>query len=220
MKKLLLLILLTFSISSIAEIRCGGNIWTVQVSITPIDSHQVIITKYACTKGGEFIDGQFYEDGKPSKPIENGNVMYLFAAQVIDSNDNIVEDFIGGGDELSIVDTPKDFPFLTFLSSYYAANFSHTYLLYSTFPTFKKIAEIRDPLNIWQANNKQGSERIIDGFYKDSDGSFLLDRLTTEHNEADVWPPIADLETFKISESGILSLGIRDFDINTYQRLE
>ena len=220
MKKLLLLILLTLSLPSVSEIRCGGDIWTVQVSITPIDRHQVIITKYACTKGGEFIDGQFYEDGKPSKPIENGNVMYLFAAQVIDSNDNIVEDFIGGGDELSIVDTPKDFPFLTFLSSYYAANFSHTYLLYSTFPTFKKIAEIKDPLNIWQANNKQGSERIIDGFYQDSDGNFLLDRLTTEHNEADVWPPIADLETFKISESGILSLGIRDFDINTYQRLE
>ena len=29
-----------------------------------------------------------------------------------------------------------------------------------------------------------------------------------------------DLETFKISESGIVSLGIRDFDTNNYQRLE
>lgn len=220
MKKLLLLILLTLSLPSVSEIRCGGDIWTVQVSITLIDRYQVIITKYACTKGGEFIDGQFYEDGKPSKPIEHGNVSYAFAAQVIDSNDNIVEDFIGGGDELSIVDTPEGFPFLTFLSSYYAANFSHTYLLYSTFPTFKKIAEITDPLNMWQANNKQGSERVIDGFYQDSDGNFLLDRLTTEHNEADVWPPKSDLETFKISESGIVSLGIRDFDINNYQRLE
>jgi hypothetical protein len=220
MKKLLLLILLTLSLPSVSEIRCGGDIWTVQVSITSIDRHQVIITKYACTKGGEFIDGQFYEDGKPSKPIEHGNVGYAFAAQVIDSNDNIVEDFIGGGNELSIVDTPEGFPFLTFLSSYYAANFSHTYLFYSTFPTFKKIAEITDPLNMWQANNKQGSERVIDGFYQDSDGNFLLDRLTTEHNEADVWPPKSDLETFKISESGIVSLGIRDFDINNYQRLE
>jgi len=220
MKKLLLLILLTLSLPSVSEIRCGGDIWTVQVSITLIDRYQVIITKYACTKGGEFIDGQFYEDGKLSKPIEHGNVGYAFAAQVIDSNDNIVEDFIGGGDELSIVDTPEGFPFLTFLSSYYAANFSHTYLFYSTFPTFKKIAEITDPLNMWQANNKQGSERVIDGFYQDSDGNFLLDRLTTEHNEADVWPPKSDLETFKISESGIVSLGIRDFDINNYQRLE
>ena len=24
--------------------------------------------KHACTKGGEYIDGQFYENGKPSKP--------------------------------------------------------------------------------------------------------------------------------------------------------
>ncbi len=220
MRKIPLLALLCLSFSSIAEIRCGGNLWTVQISITPIDSHQIIITKHACTKGGEFIDGQFYEDGKPSKARENYNVEYSFSGQVIDSKNNIVEDFIGGGDQLSIVDTPEGFPFLTLLSSFYAANYSHTYLLYSTFPTFNKVAEIRDPLNMWQANNKKGSERIIDGYYKDSNGNFLIDRLTTEHNEADVWPLKSDLETFKIVEDGIISLGIRDFNISTYQKLE
>ena len=217
MRKIFVIVLSCLSFSGFA---CGGDLWPVQISITPIDNHQVIITKYACTKGGEFIDGQFYENGKPSKLIEHSNVDYFFAGQIIDNNDNIIEDFIGGGDELSIVDVPEGFPFLTLLSSFYAANYSHTYLLYSTFPTFKKIAEISDPLNMWQANNKKGSERIIDGFYIDRNGSFLIDRLTTEHNEAGVWPPKSDLETFKIDEFGVTSMGIRDFDIENYKRLE
>ena len=50
------------------KISCGGTLWNIQEDITSIDNYQVIITKHACTKGGEYIDGQFYENGKPSKP--------------------------------------------------------------------------------------------------------------------------------------------------------
>ncbi len=140
----------------------------------------MIITKHACTKGGEYIDGQFYEDGKPSKPYP-GMEGYSYSGQITDFDNNIVVDFIGGGDELSIVDTPDGFPLLTILSSFYgASNTSHTYLLYSTSPVFKKIGEITQPLNEYQVNNGKGSERIVDGFYKDSNGNFLIDRLTTE----------------------------------------
>ena len=190
MKKLLFLFLLfTFNISSYADVisiaqnRCGGQLWTVQISITPIDSYRVVITKYACTKGGEYINGQFYEDGKPSTPWK-GEEGYSFAGQIIDSNDNIVEDFIGGGDELSIVDTPEGFPLLTLLSTAYGAtNTWHTYHLYSTSPVLKKIGEITQPLNMYQVTNGNGSEREVDGFYQDSDGNFLIDRLTTEGTE-------------------------------------
>ena len=69
-KKFLLLTLLSLSFSSFAEIRCGGNLWTLQEVITPIDSYQVIITKYACTRYGEYIDGQLYENGKPVTPLK------------------------------------------------------------------------------------------------------------------------------------------------------
>ena len=96
MRKIFVIVLSCLSFSGFA---CGGNLWPVQISITPIDNHQVIITKYACTKGGEFIDGQFYENGKPSKLIEHSNVDYFFAGQIIDNNENIIEDFIGGGEE-------------------------------------------------------------------------------------------------------------------------
>ena len=97
---------------SLAWNQCGGQLWKVQISITPIDSYRVVITKYACTKGGEYIDGQFYEDGKPSKPYP-GMEGYSYSGQITDSDNNVVVDFIGGGDELSIVDTPEGFPLLT-----------------------------------------------------------------------------------------------------------
>ena len=226
MKKLLLLLLLSLGFTSYADVinyvkkQCGGELWTLQSTITPIDSYRVIITKFACTKGGEYIDGQFYEDGKPSTPWK-GEEGYSFAGQIIDNNDNIVVDFIGGGDELSVVDTPEGFPLLTILSSFYAANFSHTYLLYSTSPVLKKIGEITNPLTEYQVTKGEGSERIVDGFYQDSDGNFLIDRLTTEHTELenfDYWNRWR-LETLKLVDGNMVSMGIRDYPEN-YKRLE
>jgi hypothetical protein len=222
MKKLLLLTLLTLSFSSFAEIRCGGDLWTLQEVITPIDSYQVTITKHACTKGGEYIDGQFYEDGKPSKPYP-GMEGYSYSGQITDSNNNVIVDFIGGGKELSIVDTPEGFPLLTLLSSFYgASNNSHTYLLYSTSTVFKKIAVITQPLNEYQVNNRKGSERIVDGFYIDHDGNFLIDRLTTEGTELGSCNACQEwnVETLKLVDGNMVSMGIRDYDISNYQRLK
>jgi len=207
---------------SLAWNQCGGQLWKVQISITPIDSYRVIITKYACTKGGEYIDGQFYEDGKPSTPWK-GLEGYSFAGQIIDSNDNIVEDFIGGRDVLSIVDTPEGFPLLTLLSTAYGAtNTWHTYHLYSTSPVLKKIGEITQPLNMYQVTNGNGSEREVDGFYKDSNGNFLIDRLTTEgtelgkSNASQEW----NVETLKLVDGELVSMGLRDYDFENYQRLK
>ena len=205
---------------SLAWNQCGGQLWKVQISITPIDSYRVVITKYACTKGGEYIDGQFYEDGKPSKPYP-GMEGYSYSGQIIDSNDNIVEDFIGGGDELSMVDTPEGFPLLTILSSFYgASNVSHTYLLYSTSPELKKITEITQPLNMYQVTNGNGSVREVDGFYQDSDGNFLIDRLTTEGTELGKCNACQEwkLETLKLVDGIMVSMGIRDYPEN-YTRL-
>ena len=212
-----------FNYQELTEVQCGGDLWTVQISITPIDSYRVVITKYACTKGGEYIDGQFYENGKLSVPIKDGNVGYSFAGQIIDSNDNIVVDFMGDGDELSVVNTPEGFPLLTILSSFYgASNTSHTYLLYSTFPELKKVGEITQPLNEYQVTNGNGSERIVDGFYQDSDGNFLIDRLTTEGTELGKCNACQEwrLETLKLVDGNMVSMGIRDYDFNNYQRLE
>jgi hypothetical protein len=224
MKKLLLFTLLTLSFSSFAEIRCGGDLWNIQEVVTQHDSYQVTITKYACTKGGEFIDGQFYDEyGKPTTPIEHWHADYSFSGQIIDSDNNVVVDFIGGGNELTVVDTPDGFPLLTILSSFYgASNTSHTYLLYSTSPELKKIGEITQPLNMYQVTNGNGSERIVDGFYQDSDGNFLIDRLTTKGTELGKCNACQEwkLERLKLVDGNMVSMGIRDFDFNKYQRLD
>ena len=193
--------------------RCGGDLWNLQEVVTQHNNYKVIITKHACTKGGEYRDGQFYEDGKPSKPYP-GMEGYSYSGQIIDSNDNIVIDFIGGGDELSVVDTPEGFPLLTILSSFYgASNVSHTYLLYSTSPVLKKITEITQPLNMYQVTNGNGSVREVDGFYQDSDGNFLIDRLTTEGTELGKCNACQEwkLETLKLVDGNMVSMGIRDY---------
>ena len=200
------------------KISCGGTLWNIQEDITPIDNYQVIITKHACTKGGEYIDGQFYENGKPSKPYP-GMEGYSYSGQITDSDNNVV---IGGGDELSIVDTPEGFPLLTILSSFYgASNTSHTYLLYSTSPELKKITEITQPLNMYQVTNRNGSEREVDGFYQDSDGNFLIDRLTTEGTELGKCNACQEwrLETLKLVDVNMVSMGIIDFDLANYKRM-
>ena len=203
------------------KINCGGTLWNIQEDITPIDNYQVIITKHACTKGGEYIEGQFYENGKPSKPYP-GMEGYSYSGQITDSDNNVVIDFIGGGDELSIVNTPEGFPHLTMLSSFYgASNTSHTYLLYSTTPVLKKIAEITQPLNMYQVTNRNGSEREVDGFYQDSDGNFLIDRLTTEGTELGRCNACQEwrLETLKLVDGNMVSMGIRDSDLANYKRM-
>jgi hypothetical protein len=203
------------------KISCGGTLWNIQEDITLIDNYQVIITKHACTKGGEYIDGQFYENGKPSKPYP-GMEGYSYSGQITDSDNNVVIDFIGGGDELSIVNTPEGFPHLTMLSSFYgASNTSHTYLLYSTTPVLKKIAEITQPLNMYQVTNGNGSEREVDGFYQDSDGNFLIDRLTTEGTELGKCNACQEwrLETLKLVDGNMVSMGIGDSNLANYKRM-
>jgi hypothetical protein len=123
--------------------------------------------------------------------------------------------------ELSIVDTPEGFPLLTILSSFYgASNVSHTYLLYSTSPELKKITEITHPLNMYQVTNGNGSERKVGGFYQDSDGNFVIDRLTTEGTELGKCNACQEwrLETLKLIDGDMMSMGIKDFDITNYKR--
>ena len=224
MKKLLLIILLTLSFSSVSEVRCGGDLWNLQEVVSQHDSYKIMITKHACTKGGEFIDGQFYDEyGKPVTPIEHYHADYSYSGQITDSDNNLVVDFIGGGDELSVVDTPEGFPLLTILSSFYgASNVSHTYFLYSTSPELKKVGEITQPLNEYQVTNGNGSERIVDGFYQDSDGNFLIDRLTTEGTELGKCNACQEwrLETLKLVDGNMVSMGIRDVNFHNYQRIK
>ena len=206
-----------------AQNQCGGNLWVVEISITPVDDYRALITKYACTKGGAFIDGQFYEGGEPAELIEHGNVDYSYAGQIIDADNRIVEDHVGAGDALSIAKLPNGFPHLAFaVSRWGASNTYHSYVIYATFPKLRQIAIIERPLNEFQANRKKGREREVEGFYQNDDGDFLIDRLTTEgaelgsSNASQKW----NVETLKLVGDRFISVNIRDYNINTYAKFK
>ena len=66
---------------------------------------------------------------------------------------------------------------------------------------------------MYQANNGNGSVRVVDGFYQDSDGNFLIDRLTTEGTELGNCNACQEwrLETLKLFDGNMVSMGIRDY---------
>ena len=148
-------------------------------------------------------------------------------AVIRDNLGNIAADHIGNwgpgneyyADEVSIATTPNGFPHQVILTSVYGgSNTSHTYHIYSTSPTLKKIGKVTQPLNKYQTTKGNGSEREVVGFYEDK-GVFLIDRLTTEGTElgkcnaCQSW----NVETLKVVESRLASVGTRKFNINDFK---
>ena len=208
---------------SVVEEQCGANLWEVEISIKKVDDYRVVITKYACTRGGKIINGIFYEYGEQVKLEDGYNVDFSYVGQIIDENNKIVEDHVGAGDELSIDEVSSGFPHLAFIISRWgASNNYHSYVIYSTFPKLKKIAVIERPLNKYQANKRQGSERSVDGFYVNHNGDFLIDRLVNQSkdgsssNASRKW----NVETLKLIGDSFKSVSIRDYDVRTYEPLK
>ena len=208
---------------SVAEEQCGANLWEIEISVKKVDDYRVVITKYACTRGGKIINGIFYEYGEQVKLDDGYNVDFSYVGQIIDENNKIVENHVGAGDKLSIDEVPSGFPHLAFVVSRWgASNNYHSYVIYSTLPKLKKIAVIERPLNKYQANKRKGSERSVDGFYRNDNGDFLIDRLVNQSvdgsssNASRKW----NVETLKLVGDDFKSVSIRDYDIQTYQRLK
>jgi len=174
----------------------------VKTSNTTSDNYTFRITDYLCTT-------DYY---KGENIIEQG-------IEVLDSSNRVIEKQ-DGYDKVEVVNTPTNFPYQVILTSLYGgSNISHTYHIYSTTPTLKKIGEVDRPVNQWQANKRNGSEKEVVGFYE-RDGVFLIDRMTIEGTEVgkcnacQKW----NVETLKVTDSGLVSLGLREFNINTYHR--
>ena len=208
---------------SVAEEQCGANLWEMEISIKKVDDYRVVITKYACTRGGKIINGIFYEYGEQVKLEDGYNVDFSYVGQIIDENNKIVEDHVGAGDELSIDEVSSGFPHLAFIISRWgASNNYHSYVIYSTFPKLKKIAVIERPLNKYQANKRKGSERSVDGFYINDNGDFLIDRLVNQSKDGSSSNASRNfnVETLKLIGDSFKSVSIRDYDVRTYERLK
>lgn len=151
-------------------------------------------------------------------------------AVIRDADNNIVVNHIGNwswrddslnyADEVSVVTTPDGFPYQVILTSVYgSSNISHTYHIYATTPSLKLIGKVTQPLNKYQTTKGNGSEREVVGFYK-SNGVFLIDRLTTKGTELGRCNACQDwnVETLRLTDEGLISQGLREFNINTYNR--
>ncbi|MEO1942703.1 MAG: hypothetical protein ABGY11_00230 [Candidatus Thioglobus sp.] len=147
-----------------------------------------------------------------------------------DINNNIVVNRIGNWgsdneyypDEASVVSTPKGFPYDVILTSAYgASNISHTYHIYSTTPTLKKVGEITQPLNKYQTTKGSGSEREVVGFYEDK-GLFLIDRMTTEGTElgrcnaCQEW----NVETLVLGNNTLVPVDLKPYSLSRYKPFE
>ena len=150
-------------------------------------------------------------------------------AVIRDSNNNIVVDHIGSwgnygddllyADEVSIVNIPTGFPYEVILTSVYgASNTSHTYHIYSTTPTLKKIGEVNSPVNKYQTTKGKGSEREVTGFYEDK-GVFLIDRMTTEGTELGRCNACQDwnIETLALDNNSLVSVNLRPYSLSKYK---
>ena len=167
--KLIIFLLLIFTniaksdIRSDVEDQCGSNLWEIEKSITNIGDYFSIITKYACTRGGEINDGIFYEYGEKVELVEDYNASFSYVGQIIDKNNKIIEDRIGPADQLTIFDIPNEFPYLVFsLSNKGASNVYHALFFYSTLPKFKKLLLLNAHLiNFKQIKEKEVKKKLM-----------------------------------------------------------
>ena len=143
-------------------------------------------------------------------------------AVIRDSNNNIVVNHIGGSPnyplgrsrEASLVATPDGFPYEVILTSGWgASNIWHTYHIYSTTPTLRKIGEVYQPLNKYRTTQGNGREGEVTGFYEDK-GVFLIDRMTTERTEVGLhW----NVETLALGNNSLIPVDLRPYRLSTYK---
>jgi len=81
-----------------------------------------------------------------------------------------------------------------------------------------KIGKVIQPVNKYQANKRNGSERDIVGIYKANDGNYYIDAITTKGTPTASCNACQEynVETFEVTQKGLMSKGLRNFDIDNY----
>ena len=123
-------------------------------------------------------------------------------------------------DEVDFVETPDDFPYIIVLSSSQgSSNHPHIYNIYSKKNKNIKIGKVKQPINKYQANNREGSEATVVGIYKNKNGDYFIDKITSEGTEIASCNACQkyNVETLQITDKGLVSVSLRDFEIETYK---
>ena len=202
-----LALVVVFAPSWVMAMPPCGNWEEEALSTQRIDECEVRISRSSCTDADCLPDDRGWIDPSCLKRY----------ARVLDSKGDLRDVFVG--DEAEIVDVDHESVDLVLLvRKYAAASYRLQYILYVTEPDLKKLGEIDTPISEWQANRRKGSGRKPDGFYRDRKGSLLIDRLVLRDLGVSRSRDEYDVETLKVGRDGLVSLGRRDLDVDTYTR--
>ena len=125
------------------------------------------------------------------------------------------------GDYIQILKTPLDFPYLVIqATSYSVSNVWIRLHIFSLSPQLAKVATIDDPITQYQSNYRNGSEMYVDGFYKSDNGDFYIETLVLRAFQGHKCMACRkyNIETLKMTSTGIKSMGKRRFNNKQYKR--
>ena len=124
-------------------------------------------------------------------------------------------------DYIEILKTPSDFPYLVIqATSYSVSNVWIRLHIFSLSPELKKVAIIDEPITKYQANNRNGSEMDVTGFYKSDNEDFYIETLVLRAFQGHKCMACREynVKTLKMTSKGMKSKGKRHFNIKEYKR--
>ena len=124
-------------------------------------------------------------------------------------------------DYIEILKTPSDFPYLVIqATSYSVSNVWIRLHIFSLSPELKKIAIIDKPITKYQANNRNGSEMDVTGFYKSDNGDFYIETLVLRAFQGHKCMACREynVKTLKMTSKGMKSIGKRHFNFEPYKQ--
>ena len=122
---------------------------------------------------------------------------------------------------IEILKTPSDFPYLVIqATSYSVSNVWIRLHIFSLSPELKKVAIIDEPITKYQANNRNGSEMDVTGFYKSDNEDFYIETLVLRAFQGHKCMACREynVKTLKMTSKGMKSKGKRHFNIKEYKR--
>ena len=124
-------------------------------------------------------------------------------------------------DYIEILKTPSDFPYLVIqATSYSVSNVWIRLHIFSLSPELKKVAIIDEPITKYQANNRNGSEMDVTGFYKSDNEDFYIETLVLRAFQGHKCMACREynVKTLKMTSKGMKSKGKRHFNIKEYKQ--
>jgi len=81
-----------------------------------------------------------------------------------------------------------------------------------------KIGTVIQPINKYQVHKRKDTEAEIVGIYKANDDNYYIDAITTKGTKTASCNACQEynVETFKVTEAGLISMRLRPFNIDTY----